>query len=75
MWIHNRAPGQPFRTILGFYILVAVIPASSMANEMLRIAGMGGARIATSAEDAGIFGNPASLVRVKHHNLAFGAAA
>ena len=46
-----------------------------MANEMLRIAGMGGARIATSAEDAGIFGNPASLVGVKHHNLAFGAAA
>ena len=27
------------------------------------------------AEDAGIFGNPASLVGVKHHNLAFGAAA
>lgn len=46
-----------------------------MANEMLRISGMGGTRIATSAEDAGIFGNPASLVHVKHHNLAFGAAA
>ena len=42
---------------------------------MLRIAGMGGTRIATSAEDAGIFGNPASLVHVKHHNLAFGAGA
>ena len=75
MWIHNRAPGHHFSTILALYILVAVIPSSSMANEMLRIAGMGGARIATSAEDAGIFGNPASLVRVKHHNLAFGAAA
>jgi len=42
---------------------------------MLRIAGMGGTRIATSAEDAGIFGNPASLVHVKDHNLAFGTAA
>ena len=46
-----------------------------MANEMLRIAGMGGTRIATSADDAGIFGNPASLVSVKHHNLALGIAA
>ena len=52
-----------------------VIPSSSMANEMLRIAGMGGTRIATSADDAGIFGNPASLVSVKHHNLALGIAA
>lgn len=42
---------------------------------MLRIAGMGGTRIATSAEDAGIFGNPASLVHVKHHNIALGTAA
>lgn len=39
---------------------------------MLRIAGMGGTRIATSADDAGIFGNPASLVSVKHHNIALG---
>lgn len=39
---------------------------------MLRIAGMGGARIATFAADAGIFGNPASLVSVKHHNIALG---
>ena len=75
MWIHNRAPGHPFRTLLSLYILVAVIPSSSIANEMLRIVGMGGARIAASAEDAGIFGNPASLVHVKHHNLACGAAA
>ena len=45
-----------------------------MANEILRIAGMGGTRIATSAEDAGIFGNPASLVSVKDHNFALGIA-
>ena len=64
-----------FTTLLTFGILTAVIPPLSTANEMLRIAGMGGTRIATSAEDAGIFGNPASLVHVKHHNLAFGAAA
>ena len=42
---------------------------------MLRIAGMGGTRIATSADDAGIFGNPASLVSVKHHNFALGIGA
>ncbi len=41
---------------------------------MLRIASMGGTRIATSAEDAGIFGNPASLASVKHHNFAIGIA-
>ena len=63
------------RAILTLGILTAVVPSLSIANEMLRIAGMGGARIATSAEDAGIFGNPASLVHVKHHNLAFSAAA
>ena len=66
---------QYFTTIVAFCTLATVIPSSSIANEMLRIAGMGGTRIATSAEDAGIFGNPASLVHVKHHNLAFGAAA
>lgn len=33
---------------------------------------MGGTRIATSAEDAGIFGNPASLVSIRGHNFAFG---
>ena len=64
-----------FTTILTLILLTAVIPALSTANEMLRIAGMGGTRIATSAEDAGIFGNPASLVHVKHHNLAFGIGA
>ena len=75
MWIHNRASRHDFSTILALCILTTVIPSLSTANEMLRIAGMGGTRIATSAEDAGIFGNPASLVHVKHHNLAFGAGA
>ena len=42
---------------------------------MLRIAGMGGTRIAMFTDDAGIFGNPASLVHVKHQNLALGIAA
>lgn len=72
MWIHNRASRHDFSTILALCILTTVIPSLSTANEMLRIAGMGGTRIAMSAEDAGIFGNPASLVHVKHHNLAFG---
>ena len=75
MWIHNRASRHDFSTILALCILTTVIPSLSTANEMLRIAGMGGTRIATSAEDAGIFGNPASLVHIKHHNLAFGAGA
>ena len=66
---------RPSTTILALCILAVVIPSLSIANEALRIAGMGGTRIATSAEDAGIFGNPASLVRVKHHNFAFGTAA
>lgn len=64
-----------FTTVLTLIILTTVTPPLSTANEMLRIAGMGGTRIATSAEDAGIFGNPASLVHVKDHNLALGIAA
>ena len=75
MWIHNSARGHCFGTVLALCILAVGIPPPSIANEMLRIAGMGGTRIATSTDDAGIFGNPASLVHVKHHNLAFGAAA
>lgn len=74
MWIHNSVRGCCFTTILAICVLSAVIPSPSPANEMLRIAGMGGTRIATSADDAGIFGNPASLVSVKHHNIALGIA-
>ena len=65
---------QYFPTLLTLCFLTAAIPTASPANELLRIAGMGGTRIATSAEDAGTFGNPASLVSVKHHNLALGIA-
>ena len=75
MWIRNRTRGQLLITFLVFCILVAIMPSSSTANEMLRIAGMGGTRIALFTDDAGIFGNPASLVSVKHHNLAFSIAA
>lgn len=74
MWIHNSVRGRCFTTILAICVLSAVIPSPSPANEMLRIAGMGGTRIATLADDAGIFGNPASLVSVKHHNIALGIA-
>lgn len=76
MWIQSRARRYYFSTLfLALCISAAVEPPLSMANEMLRIAGMGGTHIATSAEDAGIFGNPASLVDVKHHNLALGITA
>lgn len=76
MRIHSSARRHYFSTLfLALGISAAVGPSLSMANEMLRIAGMGGTRIATSAEDAGIFGNPASLVHVKHHNLALGITA
>ena len=64
-----------FMSISTLCLLAGVMSAASEANELLRIAGMGGTRIATSAADAGIFGNPASLVSVKHHNIAFGIAA
>lgn len=64
--------GRCLTTLLTFCVLVVVGPLPCTANEMLRVAGMGGTRIATSADDAGIFGNPTSLVSVKHHNLAFG---
>lgn len=63
-----------FPTLLTLCVFTAIPLSPSAANEMLRIAGMGGTHIATSADDAGIFGNPASLVSVKHHNLAFGIA-
>lgn len=63
-----------FTTLLTLCVLTAIPLSPSTANEMLRVAGMGGTRIATSVDDAGIFGNPASLVSVKHHNLAFGIA-
>ena len=57
---------------LTFGILTATLPALSSANELLRIAGMGGTRIATSAGDAGPFGNPASVVYTTRHNVALG---
>lgn len=76
MWIHSRARWSYFSTLfLALCFSATVGPPLSMANEMLRIAGMGGTRIATSAEDGGIFGNPAALVHVKHHNLALGITA
>ena len=75
MWIHNRTRCQLLTTFWVFCILAAIMPSSSTANEMLRIAGMGGTRIALLTDDAGIFGNPAALVSVKHHNLALGIAA
>ena len=75
MWIHNRTRCQLLTTFWVFCILAAIMPSSSTANEMLRIAGMGGTRIAMLTDDAGIFGNPAALVSVKHHNLALGIAA
>ncbi|MCG9131020.1 hypothetical protein J5I95_04980 [Candidatus Poribacteria bacterium] len=59
---------------LAFCILIAAVPTLSLANERLRIVGMGGTRIATSADDAGIFGNPASTFHTTHHNVALGIA-
>lgn len=57
---------------LVFCILMGAVPTLSLANELLRISGMGGTRIATSADDAGIFGNPASTLHTTHHNVALG---
>lgn len=61
-------------TFVIFCILAACAQSPSAANEALRITGMGGTGIATHSRDAGIFGNPASLVHVQNHNVAFGIA-
>ncbi len=63
-----------FRWCLICYFFAVVISSECAANELLRIAGMGGTRIGTSALDAGIFGNPASLMHVQKHNVAIGIA-
>lgn len=60
---------------IALYLFAIGFPLCVFADERLRIVGMGGTRIATRAADAGIFGNPASLVRVQNHNIAFGLAA
>lgn len=60
--------------LIAFYLFAIGFPACVSADERLRIVGMGGTRIATRAADAGIFGNPATLVRVQNHHLAFGIA-
>lgn len=60
--------------LIALYLCAAGFPARAAADEKLRIVGMGGTRIATRAADAGIFGNPASLVHVQNHHLAFGIA-
>ena len=72
--MRNRMRYRYLITALAFCILIAVVPTLSLANELLRIVGMGGARIATSADDAGIFGNPASVLHTTHHNVALGIA-
>ena len=59
---------------IALYLFVIGFPSRAFADERLRIVGMGGTRIATRASDAGIFGNPASLVHVQNHHLAFGIA-
>ena len=71
MWIHSSA----WRRILLICVLAVVVSLRGWADERLRIAAMGGTRIATSAEDAGTFGNPASLVSVKGRTFALGLAA
>ena len=83
MWIDREQPYTELRkerrkilaTVVIYCVLAAGAVPPSAANEVLRIAGMGGTRIATQARDAGIFGNPASLVHVQNHNVAVGLAA
>ena len=70
--MYNSARCRYLMLFLTFGVLTATLPALSPANELLRIAGMGGTRIATSADDAGPFGNPASVVYTTHHNVALG---
>lgn len=57
------------------FVLIAVSvlgwTSRCSANEVLRIGGMGGTRIALNTqEDAGVLGNPAGLINVPYHILA-----
>lgn len=63
------------RRVLTGVLLFCVFGSVSPAHEQLRIAAMGGTRIATSAADAGISGNPAALVSVDGRAAAFGVTA
>ena len=60
-----------FRTLLITLHIISFLPITSLANEALRIAGMGGVFIGISSSDAGVFGNPAVLTDVDNNNLAF----
>ncbi len=65
-----RVTSPRFAAFVVLFLLGVEAPLPSSANELLRISSMGGTRIATHARDAGIFGNPASLVHVQSHNIA-----
>ena len=59
-------------TIIALSLLIGSV---GVANEKLRTAGMGGVKIGIYAPDAGIFGNPASLLGVAENNLSFSVSA
>lgn len=67
---------KTFDNVLTILLTLSIVslcsPILCSADEMSRINGMGGTRIATNAWDAGIFGNPASLGQVQTHNFAAG---
>ena len=56
-------------------VLSLLIGSVGVANEKLRIVGMGGVKIGIYAPDAGIFGNPASLLGVAENNLSLSVSA
>ncbi len=61
-----------FTTIIA---LILLLGSTGVANEKLRIAGMGGVKIGVHAPDAGIFGNPAALMSVAENNLSISVSA
>lgn len=54
---------------LAISLLLILIGSTGRADEKVRIAGMGGVKIAMNAADAGPFGNPAALLDVEANNL------
>ena len=60
-----------------FTIIIALsllLGSRGVADEKLRIVGMGGVKIGVYAPDAGIFGNPAALLGVAENNLSISAS-
>ena len=67
--MHRRFPLHATVRYLAISLLLILISLTGRADEKVRIAGMGGVKIAMNAADAGPFGNPAALLDIEANNL------